>query len=203
MPTIIDYPHVLARFTAAGLVCNYHNSGAFAFPPGADVQYAGLIGPPDDTIKPAALAWASVVPEPHAPTLARVAADVWAGVLGGGPVWVMPMSHWAFELEFGSAGWLPEVLASMGIDAADLGRRNDASAVEFAPGESAAMVTLLENLLTRLGDSDFMLAFPAAPALCMVHHHTQLWWMTLDAGVRAAIAARGGGGALSGPPASL
>jgi len=181
VPQIIDHPVVLEQLAADGLLSLYHNSGAFGFAPGEVVHARGWIGPNDPTIRPAAREVARFLPEPHAATLARGALRMWLDHLGGGGVWVMPMSHWAYELDFGSRSWLPDVLRSVGVDPAALEARHDGSALSFEVGEAATFESLLRGLLDGLTASDFMLAFPGRAVVCTVHHHRQLWWQARDA----------------------
>ena len=180
MPRIIDYPTVRDTLLARGLISLYHNSGAFGFPQAASPQHVGWIGPPDPTIRPAALALARHVPPPFERNLAELAAVTWQQHLPG-VAWVMPKSHWAYELDHGSKEWMPGLLQSIDIDAGQLITRNDGTALEFSPDERDSFVRLLEGLLRHLhGSSDFALAFPGHPTLCTVHHHKQLWWSTTD-----------------------
>src|SRR5688572_23101222 len=77
MPTIIDYPLVLDRMQGLGFVCNYHNGGSFAFPKGAPTHVVAHVGPPDLTIRPAALPFAIPIDPPHERNLARLASRLW------------------------------------------------------------------------------------------------------------------------------
>jgi len=186
VPAIIDYPIVLARMTAAGLRCNYHNSGAFGFAKGVTPFIRGWIGPGDATIKPALMDHVRTVPAPYESNLAEAAARVWATVLSG-PVWVMPMSHWHFELHDGSRDWMPGLLEEIGVDRKPLEERADGTALEFSLAESRSFVRLASALLSNLRVSDFALAFPDKPVLAMLHHHKQIWWSSGEAGLIAAI----------------
>jgi hypothetical protein len=97
-------------------------------------------------------------------------------------LWVMPRSHWAYELDFGSRDWMPAALREIGIDPGQLAPLNTGAALEFQPGESNEFGSFLAHLLDNLsGSSDFQLAWPGRPLLCTVHHHKQLWWTTSDA----------------------
>jgi len=175
VPRIIDYPQVVEATRAAGLISLYHNSGAFGFPETMAARSVGWIGPPDDTIRAAARSVVRHVPPPFERNLAELAAVVWQEQLIG-PVWVMPKSHWAYELDFGSHEWLPGLLQSIGVDPAVLAGRNDGSAIQFEMPEREPFVACVETLLARLLGSDFALAFPGRSTLCTVHHHKQLWW---------------------------
>jgi hypothetical protein len=96
----------------------------------------------------------------------------------------MPMSHWAFELDYGSREWMAGALAEVGVDAGPLEGLTSAAAIEFdLPGEVDGLAGFARALLTNLQASDFMLAFVDHPVLCTVHHHKQLWWVTTERGV--------------------
>jgi len=190
MPRIIDFEHVLQRMEADGFRSLYHNSGSFGFSPGAGVRYAGWVGPPDASIRAEARAQLRQFAPPHAQRLARAAADVWAEHLVGA-IWMMPMSHWAYELEFGSRDWMPAALREAGMDPALLSPRADGSAIQFDSNERGPFETLVERLLAGLSSSDFMLAFPGRPALCTVHHHEQLWWQTTNPALHALLMEHG------------
>jgi hypothetical protein len=166
--------------TAAGFRCVYPNSGAFGFGPDVSSQVVGWVGPPDPTIREEARALTRSVPAPYEENLAALATRVWRTHLHG-PLWVMPKSHWAYELDFGSHAWMPAALRVAGVDAQILAPRADGSAIEFAPDDQTSFTALIESLLTKLLGSDFLLAWPDQPTLCTVHHHKQLWWTTSDA----------------------
>ena len=186
MPTLIDYPVVLAALTGTGFESLYYNSGAFGFPRAVSPRYVGWVGPDDPTLRPAALPLVRRVAPPFAPTLAALAVRAWESLLPG-PAWLMPRNHWAFELDHGNGDWMPAVLKGIGIDPGALSGRSDGSAVEFQLEEAALLTPALEQLLTRLWGSDFALAWPGRPALCTVHHHTQLWWSTTDPAIAAGL----------------
>ena len=179
VPHIVDYPLVVDVMARGGFVSLYHNSGAFGFPETTAARHVGWAGPPDDTIRPAARHLVRHVPPPFERNLAELAAVAWQQHLPG-PAWILPRSHWAYELDFGSRDWMPGLLASIDVDPAQLATRNDGSALAFELPQRDAFVRVLESLLTHLLGSDFALAFPGRPALCTVHHHKQLWWTTSD-----------------------
>jgi len=180
MPRIIDYERVLPALTSRGLQSLYHNSGSFGF--AADL-YCGWIGPPDGTLKDTARAVARRVPEPHSANLARLLQRAWMTLLPGA-IWIMPGSHWSYELDHSSHVWMPDALREIGIDPAALQSRNNAAAIEFELSESRVAMTFVERLLDQLFSSDFTAAFPDHPAICTIHHHRQLWWRTNDAALR-------------------
>jgi hypothetical protein len=175
MPSIIDYQVVFDRLTAQGLECHYFNGGSFGF--GAAGEVRGWIGPPDGTIRPELGKFTRRVPEPFAATLAQLAVRAWRQVLPGN-VWVMPASHWSYELNHGGREWLGGLLGGFGIDFSLLIGRTNAAAIEFLPGEEAGFEDFVRGLLAGLTASDFALAFPGRAAACTVHHHQQLWWVT-------------------------
>jgi hypothetical protein len=182
----VDYNLVLATMRDAGFASLYHNSGAFGLADASSARHVGWIGPPDASIRPAALALTRHVPPPFELNLAELAAAVWQEHLPG-PAWVMPKSHWAYELDHGSREWMPDLLRSIGIDPAPLTPRNDAVAIEFAPAERGPFVQLVRALLANLLGSDFALAFPGRRAICTVHHHKQLWWTSDEQPVLATL----------------
>jgi hypothetical protein len=175
VPQIIEYKNALQELTSRGLVCNYYNGGAFGFPAGSDLHIRGWSGGDDPTIRPQMRQHLRIIPPPAETTMSKSAAAAWQAELPG-RVWVMPLSHWAFELDFGSKSWLPELLTGVKIDPQVLASRPDASPIEFTERENDELIALIHSLLTNLATSDFMLAFPAHPALCTIHHHRQLWW---------------------------
>jgi len=177
MPSIIDYPSVLRRLESEGLKCHYPNGGSFGFADGGQVR--GWLGPEDESIRPEMRAIARRVGEPFESTLADWALRAWQRILPGA-VWVMPASHWSFELMHGNQQWLPELLGKAGIDSGLLIGRTDAAAIEFLPAEGERFRTSLEGLLHGLKGSDFVLAFPGRRTVCTVHHHKQLWWVSTD-----------------------
>jgi hypothetical protein len=188
--TIIEYQNALQRLGRQGLVCNYFNGGAFGFAQGVEAGILGWIAGEDPTIRPEMRANVRPFPPPAEEHLARASVAAWTDQLPG-PAWIMPLSHWAFELDFGSKAWLPNLLQSIGIDPHQLAGRSDASPLEFGLEEAPDFEQFVQTLLENLTSSDFMLAFPDHPALCTIHHHKQLWWISSD---RALIGRIGGYG---------
>ena len=188
MPWIIDYAVVVEHMKLHRLKCNYYNSGAFGFADPAGVHHLGWIGPDDPTIRPAARAFARQVPPPYESTLADLAARAWHAHFPG-RVWAMPMSHWAYELDYGSRDWMPALVEHIDLDPGLLEGRNNAAAIEFSPDETHHFKHFTQRLLEMLLSSDFMLAFlgPGTPVLCTLHHHKQLWWTTKDEKVSKAL----------------
>jgi hypothetical protein len=180
VPWIIDYEMVLEQLRGAQQFrCHYYNSGAFGFPPSTHVRTLAWIGPDDPTIKPAARALTRLIPPPHEENLAAMAAHLWQHHLPG-RAWVMPMSHWAYELSHGSRDWMPALIENLDLDPGLLEGRNNAAAIEFGADETERFTHLVARLLMMLSGSDFMIAFPGRPALCTLHHHKQLWWSSTD-----------------------
>jgi len=188
MPWIIDYQLVLEQMREQRFKCLYYNSGAFGFPPDVQTQSVGWIGPPDDSIKPAARAMARPVPPPYESNLSELAARAWRELLPG-RVWALPKSHWAYELDFSSRDWMPALLENIDLDPGMLAGRNNAAAIEFAPHEDRRFQYFIERLLQMLLGSDFLLVFPQRGTICTIHSHKQLWWTTSDAVVRAGLEA--------------
>jgi hypothetical protein len=184
VPRIVEYPEVVAEADRLGLRSLYPNSGAFGFPPAVGAQHAGWIGGEDPSLRPAARELAVLVPPPVEATLSRLAVQTWGELLPG-ELWLMPKAHWAYELDFGSAAWMPQLLQSNGIAPDELIHRHDGTAVAFTSLEENAFAAIAEGLLTHLLGSDFQLMFPTKPVVCTLHHHKQIWWSSPDAGLIA------------------
>lgn len=178
MPTTIDYSIVLPSLQATGLRCVYPNSGAFGPAEGAENHIVGWLSAEDETIRPDLRANLIVVPPPACRSLATLLTRAWCDRVPG-PIWLMPASHWAFELQFGG-DWIPPLLANHGIDVLSLQSRPDGSAIEFQPDESDDFTLLIESLLEHLTASDFTIAFPGRAIAVMLHHHRQIWWQLSD-----------------------
>lgn len=188
MPQIVDYPIVLERMTALGLKSLYYNSGAFGPTDHAATKVVGWIGGEDPTIRPEARALAKIVAPPVEQNLTNLVESAWKTILPG-PIWFMPKSHWAFELDFGNHAWLSPALEAANVDWKALAPRTNASAVEFDASESNAAMVLLQAILTHLAGSDFALAWPSWPVTCTIHHHKQVWWMTSEASLHERLGA--------------
>jgi hypothetical protein len=182
MPWIIDYEVVVEQMRQQKLKCNYYNSGAFGFADPKGVQHVGWIGPDDPTLRPAAREVARPVAAPYEVTLAEMLTTTWLKHFPG-RVWAMPMSHWAYEIDYGSRDWLPALVEHIDLDPGLLQGRNNGAAIEFSIGEAHHFRHFTQRLLEMLMASDFMLAFVGKPILCTLHHHKQLWWSTTDAKV--------------------
>jgi hypothetical protein len=177
MATIVDYSIVTQRMTAAGFRSLYYNSGAFGFEQGVEAEIIGWIGPEDSSIRDHAREWTYPVPEPFAPNLARLLCVAWCKSLPG-DLWLMPKSHWAYELDFGNREWLPEVLTAVSINPADLQKLTNAAAIQFTPTDTEELEYFTRALLDKLQGSDFAAVFPAHGTVATLHHHTQIWWQT-------------------------
>ena len=122
------------------------------------MQHLGWIGPDDPTLRPAARDVTRPVPaalrsKPRRPPHPRLADHF------PGRVWAMPMSHWAYELDYGSRDWMPALIEHIDLDPGLLQGRNNAAAIEFAPAEAHHFRHFTQRLLEMLLASDFMLAF--------------------------------------------
>jgi hypothetical protein len=116
------------------------------------------------------------------PNQSKFATRAWHEIFHG-VAWLMPGSHWSFELNYGSRTWLPGLLREIEIDPEVLIGLTSAAALEFAPTERPAFEAALHSLLKNLTVSDFSLAFPLRRGICVIHHHRQLWWTSPDSGV--------------------
>jgi hypothetical protein len=179
MPTVVDYNLVLERLQRQGLRNLYHNAGAFGFAQDVNPRTLAWIGPDDPTIREAAKPFVRRVAPPYESALAASLRRAWVEHLPG-PIWLMPMSHWHYEMHFGNATWLPDALQSVNVDAELLRDRNNGAAIEFTMQDWPQLESFVEVILKNLAGSDFLAAFPGKPALCMLHHHKQLWWQTTD-----------------------
>jgi hypothetical protein len=179
VPRIIDYPIVLQTLAEQKLQCVYPNSGAFAFDDGVAKRTLGWIGPADESIREHVRHLVRAVPSPFEENLTRLLTDAWRKILLG-KIWLMPASHWAYELDFASRDWLPQLLQSVRIEPALLQSRTNAAAIEFAEDESELAERFVLGLLRMLQASDFTIAFPRRAVTCLLHHHRQLWWSGSD-----------------------
>lgn len=186
---IIDYQHVLQTARELGFKCVYYNSGAFAYPPDRvnDVRIVGWLGPEDPTIRSDLPATLVQVHPPFEAHLSEKLIRIRDRRIDG-PVWVLPKSHWAFELDPVHGVWLTEALEKLGVDPGLLQNRPNAAAIEFSSQESAELGELVRQLLTHLSQSDFAILFPRHTHLVTIHHHKQLWWQTEDAALAVELA---------------
>ncbi len=171
VPSVVDYDAVYQRMTAAGFVSLYHNSGAFGFASDEGVMTIGCAAAPDLTIRAEARPLVRLVPDLPA-VLTSVASAL------GSEAWLMPKSHWHYELHFGNRELLEKLLPTIGLDPAELRDRNNGSAIAFSPDETPLLVEAARELLAGLVQSDFLIAFPDGATLITVHHHRQLWIQT-------------------------
>jgi hypothetical protein len=177
LPWIIDYPAVQEQMREQKFKSLYYNSGAFGFPPDVTTHIRGWIGADDPTLRESARSFTRRVPEPYVENLVSNLTRIWQEHLPG-RAWVMPMSHWSYELDFGSRDWLPAVLEHIQLDPGLLINRNNGSAIEFAVDEVKPFALLVTRLLEMLQASDFAIFFPKHPLLVTLHHHKQLWWVS-------------------------
>jgi hypothetical protein len=184
MPKVIDYAVVLAQLRQQGLKSLYHNSGAFWFLDGVETFSRGWIGAADASISETATPLVRHAAEPFAENLASLLVQFWQR-RPSGAIWIMPKSHWAYELQFGSREWLAKLLEGVGIDSGMLSPLNHAAAIEFEFAESARVQQVVQALLDHLVGSDFQLVFADCRTICTIHSRTQLWWTTVDAAVAA------------------
>jgi hypothetical protein len=119
------------------------------------------------------------VPPPYEQHLSDLLLSAWRDVLPG-RIWMMPVSHWAYELDFGSREWMAPLLEHIGVDPGLLQGRTTAAAIEFTPEESPALAHFVTRLLEMLQSSDFSIAFPHHRVICSLHHHKQLWWTSAE-----------------------
>jgi len=181
MPRVISYDIVQQRMREAGYVSLYHNSGAFGFASAQNVRTFGWIGPDDPTIRETARNLIEQVPRPYERNLVERLARICQTL--NTTVWLMPKSHWHYELHFGNRELLESLLPQLGIDPATLCERNDGSALEFGTNEIELLKRAVQGLLEGLTGSDFALVFLDAATLCTIHHHKQLWWQTKNPAV--------------------
>jgi len=179
MPRIVEYPELLDAMHGLQLRSLYYNSGAFGFESGIDARSIGWICDEDSSLRPEARQLARLIPRPAEQELAHRLTRAVAEVLPA-PVWIMPKSHWAFELDFGSRAWMPQALAQIGVDASGLASRTTGDAIEFGPSDIPLFSGFVQQLLTNLAGSDFAVAFPSRPVIGTLHHHKQIWWTTTD-----------------------
>jgi len=173
---VIDYADVLKQAASDGLRCVYPNSGAFS--PTGEHQIIGWLGPADATIRADLAARAVQCPPPYPQSLAAWFGRVWQPM--NRPAWLLPKSHWAYELGHAHQDWLIERLMSLGIDVGELARHTDAPALAFGREESEALTGLMSLLLEHLKTSDYAILLPGLPVVVTLHHHQQLWWQSGD-----------------------
>jgi hypothetical protein len=186
VPWIIDYPIVLEQMRAMNMRSLYYNSGAFGFTANLATDSLGWIGPPDPTIRQSALRLVRYLHPPHEQRLASLLVRAWRDILPG-RIWIMPKSHWAYELDFGSRDWMPALLEHVGIDPGLLQSRTNAAAIEFGADEAHHVEHFVTRLLEMLQTSDFAAAFPNRRVTCTIHSHKQVWWTSTEQAVTEAL----------------
>lgn len=175
---VVDYETVLAQAAADGLRCVYPMSGAFL--PSGPHQIVGWVGPDDPTIRADLPGRIVRCPAPHAANLSAKLVEVWQRDLPTA-AWVLPKSHWSYELTHAHQDWLLEILGEFGIDAAWLAARPGAAAIEFLADDARSLQKFVETLLNGLKTSDYAILSPGTGHVVTLHHHQQLWWQTSDA----------------------
>jgi hypothetical protein len=187
MPRVVDYAMVVEKLVARGLVSLYHNSGAFGFPRGTDVNMLGWIAADDASLRAEVRPLARRVDAAELPGKFIAARERFAG-----DAWLMPKSHWHFELQDGHPQLLAALLPELGIDPATLRERNDGSAIAFSRDEDDLLRHAVARLIDGMRQSDFSIVFPDADALAVVtlHHHKQIWWQATDAALIARLDAQ-------------
>jgi hypothetical protein len=185
VPTIVDYSIVQQTAAEMGLVSLYHNSGAYGFGAGAAVGHVGWIGQPDATLRASARDSARQVRPPYPENMAT-GVEHFARMLKPSAVWLLPASHWAYELRFGGQ-WVGQLLDQLNLEASALRDRADGSAIAFMADEMTILSTVIATLLEKLpaGGSDFSLLAPPRRVVGMIHHHQQVWWTTADTDITA------------------
>lgn len=182
MAEVVDYGRVQAELGGKGLRCLYHNSGSWGFGDPTKVRAVGWILADDVTLRPGAREVARVLD--GIDELVTGVMSTWERV--GGDLWLLPGSHWAYELDFGTPA-MEAVLHRWGVKGAEgLVGRNDGSAVRFGLSggvdgvDEAAAAGILKELLGCGTTSDYQIVFPSLPLTGIAHHHVQVWWQTED-----------------------
>ncbi len=186
LPSIVAYATVVQSLAGQQFKSLYYNSGAFGFARETSTVSRGWIGKPDASIRDAALPLVRQVAEPYEKELAKLFTQAWTRFLPG-VLWMMPKSHWAFELKFGSRDWMPAALAALAVDWKPLQGLNTAPALEFVPDEADRLSTFVSQLLSRLKQSDFQCVFPGRRTICTIHSRGQLWWTTTETSIATAL----------------
>jgi hypothetical protein len=179
MPTVVNYEQVLTVADRMRLRSVYYNSGAFDFG-SAPTHIVGWLGPDDPTLRSDLQALTARVSIPYARNLSTALMHAWRTLLPG-TAWVLPKSHWSFELQHAHRPALHAALRALAIDVAHLSSLpSAAAALAFEPDEANALGTLVETIFTENVSSDFALLFPDRPAILTLHHHQQIWLQTTD-----------------------
>jgi hypothetical protein len=174
MPEVLSYQQVETVLRAKSLRCLYFNSGSWGF-----TEQAGAVGwllGDDPTLTPAARKIARVV----GPVDQLVAAVLEACHRVGGEIWILPGSHWAYELDFGTPTMLDVLRRADVVGVDGLVGRNDGSAVRFLATEQSQLAGVLRELFSTGTTSDYQLILPEMPVLAILHHHVQVWWQAKD-----------------------
>src|SRR6476661_6383075 len=144
MPVLVDYPVVLETMQRQGFKSLYYNSGAFGFADAAGVGHVGWAIGEDSTLRPAARELVRRVEPATVERLSELAAEAWERFFPG-VAWVMPMAHWAYELDFGSREWLPGLLAGEGLDVGVMQGLTTGNALQYSTGERQNYAGIVRN----------------------------------------------------------
>ncbi len=177
MASVVAYDRAMAELLSRGMVCLYFNSGSFGFEESREVVHAGWLIGDDASLTPRARDAARVIDPPETRRLAQLAGALWRRV--GGPAWLMPGSHWAYELDFATPD-LAGVLEAAGIAPRELDV-HDGRPVQFDPHEAESFEAVVSWLLDSGTTSDYRLALLGPGGVTVsgiIHHHRQLWWTT-------------------------
>jgi len=105
---------------------------------------------------------------------------------GGATLILRHVDRPVFDAEFRDREEL--LSAECGVDSAELAPLTTGAAIEFNWEDSGQFTSFLATLLDNLsGSSDFQLVWPGRPVICVIHHHTQLWWTTPDDSIYLAL----------------
>ena len=110
------------------------------------------------------------VAAPYELNLSNALVRAWQKYLPG-VAWVLPKSHWSFELHHAQRPALHEALRTLQIDIADLAPLPNAAAIAFEPDEADTFGPFVETILAQDVASDFAVLFPNHPAVVTLHHH--------------------------------
>ena len=179
MPRIVEYLQLVEAMRGLHLRSLYYNSGAFGYERDASTKSTGWICAEDGSLRPEARQLARLLPGPPEGTLASLLTRA-VTELFDGAAWLMPKSHWAFELDFGSKPWMPAALQQIGLDDKLLAPRTTGDAIAFSPNEIEQFTAFSRQLIANLMGSDFAMASPGKSFVCTLHHHKQVWWTTTD-----------------------
>lgn len=175
MAAIVDYAIVLQTLTAQGLKCLHYNGGVFGFLQDTPVRHVGWLTGDDPTLTAVARASAHLVSPPTSSTLSRGLIETWTSNLAG-PLWILPGSHWAYELTYGGQKKLADLLNRLSIAPDSLSNRTTADAIAFELSDIEPAMAFCTHLLDLLNVTDFTAIWPQSRVTALLHHHRQIWW---------------------------